>query len=45
MALPALSAMLAGTDIGLGAQNMHWEEKGAFTGEISAAMLKEFVRM
>jgi triosephosphate isomerase len=42
MALPALSAMLAGTDIGLGAQNMHWEEKGAFTGEISAAMLKEF---
>jgi triosephosphate isomerase len=42
MALPALSAMLAGTDIGLGAQNMHGEEKGAFTGEISAAMLKEF---
>lgn len=42
MALPALSAMLAGSDIGLGAQNMHWEEKGAFTGEMSADMLKEF---
>ena len=42
IALPALSAMLAGSDIGLGAQNMHWEEKGAFTGEISAALLKEF---
>jgi triosephosphate isomerase len=26
--------------IGLGAQNMHWEESGAFTGEISANMLK-----
>jgi len=42
MALPALFTMLAGSDIGLGAQNMHWEEKGAFTGEISASMLKEF---
>ena len=42
MALPALSTMLAGSDIGLGAQNMHWEEKGAFTGEMSADMLKEF---
>lgn len=26
----------------LGAQNCHWEEKGAFTGEISVAMLKNF---
>jgi len=26
-------------DIGLGAQNMHWEDKGAFTGEISPPML------
>ncbi len=41
-ALPALSTMLAGSDIGLGAQNMHWEEKGAFTGEIAPGMLKEF---
>ena len=30
-----------GTNIALGAQNMHWADKGAFTGEISAAMLKE----
>ena len=34
--------MLEGTDIGLGAQNLHWEEKGAFTGEISAQMIAEF---
>jgi triosephosphate isomerase len=40
--LPALSEMLAGTDIGLGAQNLHWEEKGAFTGEIAPNMIKEF---
>ena len=30
-----------GTNIGIGAQNVHWAESGAFTGEISAAMLKE----
>ncbi len=30
------------TRFGLGAQNMHYEGSGAFTGEISAAMLKEF---
>jgi triosephosphate isomerase (TIM) len=28
------------SNLSLGAQNMHWEDKGAFTGEISAAMLK-----
>ncbi|MEW8974474.1 MAG: triose-phosphate isomerase [Tissierellaceae bacterium] len=32
---------IKGTDIKIGAQNMHWEEKGAFTGEISPLMLKE----
>jgi triosephosphate isomerase (TIM) len=41
-ALSTLATMLAGSDIGLGAQNMHWEEKGAFTGEIAPGMLKEF---
>jgi triosephosphate isomerase len=41
-ALPALAQMLKGKGIGLGAQNMHWEEKGAFTGELSAAMVKEW---
>jgi len=30
-----------GSNIQLGAQNVHWAEKGAFTGEISAAMLAE----
>ena len=28
-------------NIGVGAQNVHWEESGAFTGELSAAMLKD----
>ncbi len=32
--------IIKGGPIGLGAQNMHWEENGAFTGEISADMLK-----
>jgi triosephosphate isomerase (TIM) len=41
-ALPAIAPLLQGTAIGLGAQNMHWEEKGAFTGEISPAMVKEW---
>jgi triosephosphate isomerase (TIM) len=38
----AVANMLSGTEIGLGAQNMHWEEKGAFTGEIAPDMVKEF---
>ncbi|MFC2064365.1 triose-phosphate isomerase [Chloroflexota bacterium] len=41
--LPAAS-ILIGTDISLGAQNMHWEEKGAFTGEISPLMVAEFCK-
>lgn len=36
------AALLEGTDIGLGAQDIHWENKGAFTGEISAEMIAEF---
>jgi triosephosphate isomerase len=40
--LMVISQMIAGTDIGLGAQNMHWEESGAFTGEVAPAMVKEF---
>jgi triosephosphate isomerase len=39
--LMAVSALLEGSGVGLGAQNMYWEEKGAFTGEISPIMLKE----
>lgn len=32
--------MLSESNIGLGAQNCHWEEEGAFTGEVSVGMLK-----
>lgn len=39
--LLAVAALLEGTEIGLGAQNMHWELSGAFTGEISPTMLAE----
>ncbi len=38
-ALASVKQAIAGSDILLGAQNMHWEEKGAFTGEISPQML------
>ncbi|MBI2331495.1 MAG: triose-phosphate isomerase, partial [Chloroflexi bacterium] len=39
--LMVAAEMLAGTEIGLGAQNLHWEEKGAFTGEVAPGMVKE----
>jgi triosephosphate isomerase len=41
MSLMAASALLEGSGIGLGAQNLHWEEKGAFTGEVSPVMVRE----
>jgi triosephosphate isomerase (TIM) len=40
-ALSAISAELKGSNIKLCAQNMHFSKEGAFTGEISASMLKE----
>jgi triosephosphate isomerase len=40
-ALSTVRDLLSATEIGLGAQNMHWEDKGAYTGEISPVMLKE----
>jgi triosephosphate isomerase len=40
-ALAAMAELLGPTDIGLGAQNMHWDPAGAQTGEISPAMLSE----
>lgn len=40
-ALAAVRPILGETGIKLGAQNVHWEDKGAFTGEISPAMLKD----
>jgi len=39
-ALAAVREALAGSTIGLGAQNMYWEEQGAFTGEVSPLMLQ-----
>lgn len=44
LALMAVAEALKNTDIGVGAQNMHWEEKGAFTGEVAANMVKEFCK-
>jgi triosephosphate isomerase len=41
-AFPALTAVaecLRGTRIGVAGQNLHWEDQGAFTGEVSAPML------
>lgn len=40
-ALPALAEAVKGTSLKIGAQNMHWEESGAYTGEISGPMLQD----
>jgi triosephosphate isomerase len=37
-------AALEGSRVGLGAQNVHWEEQGAYTGEVSPKMLQGLVR-
>lgn len=42
IAIAAVSALLERTGIGLGAQNLHWEEKGAFTGEVAPNMIREY---
>jgi len=39
--LPSLVEAVKGTKLKVGAQNMHWEESGAYTGEISGEMLKD----
>jgi triosephosphate isomerase len=39
--LPVALLIASGSEIAIGAQNCHWEEKGAFTGEVSAPMLAE----
>ena len=41
LTIPAVAAETAGSCVKLGAQNVHWAQNGAFTGEVSAAMLKE----
>jgi len=40
-ALATVASAVAGSSIRLGAQDLHWEEKGAYTGEISPGMLKD----
>lgn len=40
-ALGVMSKHLHGSRVRLGSQNIHWEEKGAYTGEIAGAMLTE----
>jgi triosephosphate isomerase len=40
-ALSEAVKITAGTAVGLGGQNLHWEDKGAFTGEVSGPMLKD----
>jgi triosephosphate isomerase len=39
--LPALVERAAGSGLGIYAQNMHWEDSGAYTGEVSPPMLAE----
>ena len=39
--IPAAKAALRGSKIKLGAQNVHYKESGAYTGELSASMLRE----
>lgn len=40
--IPAMSEAAKGTNIAIGAENVHWAEKGAYTGEISCGQLKEY---
>ena len=40
--IPAMVKAAKGSKIKIGAQNVHWAEAGAYTGEISAAMLKDY---
>jgi triosephosphate isomerase len=42
IALPAVADAVRGTDIGVYAQDVHWQEQGAYTGQISAPMVKAF---
>lgn len=41
--LPAVAEAVSGSNVALGAQNVHYAESGAFTGEVSAPMLKGLV--
>jgi triosephosphate isomerase len=41
VSLAVAAQLLAGTEIAVAAQNVHWEAEGAYTGEVSAQMLRE----
>ncbi|NUQ36814.1 MAG: triose-phosphate isomerase [Caldilineales bacterium] len=43
VALPAVAAALAGSPVGVGAQDVYFEKEGAFTGEVAAPMLQGLV--
>jgi len=40
--LPLAADVCRGSSVSVGGQDLHWEEKGAFTGEVSGLMLREF---
>ncbi|MCI8368283.1 MAG: triose-phosphate isomerase [Clostridia bacterium] len=40
--IPAMTQAAKGTNIAIGAENVHWADKGAYTGEISCEQLKEY---
>jgi triosephosphate isomerase len=42
MAIPDVARLVAGTELRVGAQDMYWKDAGAFTGEVSPLMVKEF---
>jgi triosephosphate isomerase (TIM) len=42
LSLPAVAELCEGTNLFVGAQNLYFEPKGAFTGEVSPEMVKEF---
>jgi len=42
LAIPKVAEMMADTPLGVGAQDLYWEESGAYTGEVSPAMVAEF---
>ena len=44
VALPGVQAALAGTEIAVGAQDVHWQAEGAYTSQIAPGMLKGLVK-
>ena len=42
LAIPIVAELVTGTPLGVGAQDLYWEESGAYTGEVAPAMIAEF---